>query len=248
MNTLIIIPHYGSNEHLAKLLPTLGVEYPGDEALDNTSLVIPFKHGEIYIWNNNLRNLGFTKACNEGIRYAMNIGFDIVWLLNNDTTVENIDLAILSLYEEFTSNPKTGVVGFKILSMDDPDFIHHGGTGVAFPAGAHKVGYVSQGNFDKRTKEGWVTGASMAISSGCILDCGCMDERFVNYGSDSDFCYTARSKGFDVVYLPIPIQHKIGQSARPSQEQIVVIKGDMLYFANKWINGKLYHDLSSETF
>lgn len=248
MNFLVVIPHFGSNDYLRKLLPTLGAEYPGDEALDQARIVLPFKHGEIFIWNNNLINHGFTKACNEGIRYGQNEGFDVIWLLNNDTEVEDMQKAVEAIEEEFTNNPKTGVIGFKIIAMDDSDFIHHGGTGAAFPSGQHKIGRVSNGDLDKRTKEKWVTGASMAISAGCVLDCGVMDERYINYGSDSDFCYVARSKDFDVVYLPVHIRHRIGQSANPSPEQIKVIRADMLYFANKWLNGKLFHDLDSEHF
>lgn len=246
MKFLIVVPHYGTNKHLETLLPSLGVDYPGDEAMDDVRIVVPFKHGEIFIWNNNIRNLGFTKACNEGIRYAQNEGFDVIWLLNNDTEVVDIERAIESLELEFTSNAKTGIVGFKIIAMDDHDFIHHGGTGSPFPAGVHKVGRVSSGDLDIRTREGWVTGASFAISSGCALEIGVMDENFVNYGSDSDYCFVARRSGFDVIYLPIPIYHKIGQSSSPSPEQAKVLKSDMLYFAGKWINGKLFHDLDSE--
>jgi GT2 family glycosyltransferase len=248
MDFLIVIPHFGSNTYLAKLLPTLGAEAPTDDELETTNpLIAHASNGAvIYIWNNNIRNLGFTKACNEGIRYGQNNGFDVVWLLNNDTEVDDIKETLNALEKEFLENTKTGVVGFKILAMDNPDFIHHGGTGDAFPAGVHKVGHVVNGELNKRTKEKWVTGASMAISAGCILEIGTMDEHFVNYGSDSDYCYRARLAGYDCVYLPIPVRHRIGQSQNPSPEQMKVIKGDMLYFANKWINGKLFADLALE--
>lgn len=246
MNHLVIIPHWGTNAHLVKLLPSLGVEFPGDEALEDSRLIIPFKFGEIFIWCNNIRNLGFTKACNEGIRYGLNQGFDSLLLLNNDTEVENFVELFEGIEKEFTENPKTGIIGFKNLAMDDTDWIFHGGTGAAFPAGVHKVGHVSNGDLNVRTKEKWVTGASLAISSGCAMEIGTMDENFVNYGSDSDYCYVARSAGFDVVYLPIAIKHVIGQSANPSDAQMKVIKSDMLYFANKWISGRRFYDLDSE--
>jgi GT2 family glycosyltransferase len=246
MNTLIIIPHYGSREHLDRLLPSLGVSpLPKGELLD-ASYVIPATFGQIFIWNNNIYNAGFTKACNYGMRYGVNHNFDIFWLLNNDTVVPNIHEAIKALEDEFQNSPTTGVCGFKILSMDDPDFIHHGGTGQAVPAGVHKVGRVSLGQYTEKTKEKWVTGASMAISAGCLMEVGLMDEKMVNYGSDSDYCYRARYSGFDVVYLPIPIKHKIGQSQNPSEAQITQIRHDMLVFHSKWIIGKAFHELDSE--
>ena len=247
MKFLIIVPHYGSNEHLVKLLPSLGYgDRVTDEMFEDTTIILPVHYGEIFIWNNNLHNLGFTAACNEGLRYGMNHGFDVFWLLNNDTEIINATETISSLEWEFTEHPETGVVGFKILSMDDPDFIHHGGTGACIPAGVHKIGRVSLSQLEKRSYEKWVTGASMAISAGCVLEIGLLDGRMFNYGSDSDFCYRARWAGFSVVYLPIPIKHKIGQSQNPSLEQIRVIKGDMLTFQCKWLNGKVFHELDNE--
>jgi hypothetical protein len=249
MKFLIIIPHFGSDEHLKRLLPSIGITLTDAELSDavlNTSVVLPFKGGEAYIWNNNIRNIGFTKACNEGIRYGMNEGFDVMWLLNNDTEIIDFKKALDDIEAEFVKSPKTGVIGFQIRTFDDDDFIHHGGTGQAFPAGVHKVGRVSLGNLQERTEEHWVTGASMAISSGCILEIGMLDEKMVNYGSDSDYCFRARYNGFRVVYLPIPILHKVGQSGNPSPEQVKVIKTDMLVFQNKWMTGKAYYDLDKE--
>jgi GT2 family glycosyltransferase len=243
---LVVIPHYGSDEYLKELLPTLGVTDLSDTIFEQKNSVIPFKYGEIFIWNNNLINVGFTRACNQGIRYAMNYGFDVVWFLNNDTKVVDLAKAVEDMEKEFSDHGATGVVGHKILSMDDPDFIHHGGTGACIPSGVHKVGRVSMGNLDERTQERWVTGASFAIVAGVALEIGVLDERMENYGSDSDYCYRARYAGFDVVYLPIPILHKIGQSANPSPEQVRVMKSDMLAFHSKWLTGKSFHDLDTE--
>jgi GT2 family glycosyltransferase len=229
-----------------KLFPTLGLPVPTDDDLLDVRVTVPFKYGEVYVWNNNLRNLGFTKACNEGLRYGLNNGFDVIWFLNNDTQVPDLQMAIQSMEAEFSANSETGIVGHKILAMDDPDFIHHGGTGACVPSGVHKVGRVSMGQLNERTLERWVTGASFAVTAGCALEIGTMDEKMVSYGSDSDYCYRARLAGFKVVYLPIPIIHKIGQSQTPSPEQMRVIKADMLYFQSKWMFGKVFYDLDSE--
>lgn len=249
MRFLIVIPHYGPTSHLNKLFPSLGLSSEVPEDLEKSSrTILPFKYGEVFVWNNNVTNIGFTRACNEGIRYAQNEDYDVIWLLNNDTQVVNLEDAIKSLEAEFIDNPKTGVVGFKILAMDDEDFIHHGGTGQCVPAGVHKIGRVTLGQLNVRTVEKWVTGASLAITSGCAMDVGVMDERMVNYGSDSDYCYRARYAGFDVVYLPIPIIHKIGQSQNPSEQQVRLIKSDMLHFQSKWMLGKVFYDLDNEQF
>lgn len=246
---LVVIPHYGDDEHLVKCFESLKIEKPTEDEMKEVVFMRPFKYGEVFVSNNNLYNVGFTEASNVGIRYGLNNNFDIFWLLNNDTQVVDLEQAIKDLEEEFTrQGSTTGVAGFKILAMDDPDFIHHGGTGQSFPAGVHKIGRVSSDQLNERTLEKWVTGASMAISSGCLMETGLLDNKMVNYGSDSDFCYRARLAGFNVIYLPIPVLHKIGQSQNPKPEQVKVIKSDMLHFRDKWISGKLFFDLDSEVF
>jgi GT2 family glycosyltransferase len=246
MTFLVLIPHYGSDDLLRALLPTLHCEIPSDEELKKPLIVKPFKHGEVLIVNNNEVNLGYTKACNIGLRRTVDSGYDVCWLLNNDTKVVDLEGAISALENEFENNPSTGVVGFKILSMEDPDFIHHAGTGDCVPAGVHKVGSVSAGQYEQRTKERWVTGASMAILGNCIVETGIMDDHMVNYYSDSDYCYRARYARYEVVYLPISIKHKIGQSANPSPEQQRVLKSDMVVFYSKWITGRRFNDLNLE--
>jgi GT2 family glycosyltransferase len=248
MRTLIIVPHYGSIDHLRKLFPSLGLtDKDVDACTERVSIFTTF-YGAVLVVNNNLENWGFTKACNIGMRYGLTSDYDILWLLNNDTDVPDIHKALTELEKEFVDNPKTGVVGFKICSMEDPDFIHHGGTGQCIPTGVHKVGYVSQKQYDKRTFEHWVTGASMAISAGCLLATGEMDEKMENYYSDSDFCYRARYCDYNVVYLPIPILHKIGQSAKPSEEQTRVMQKDFLVFQAKWLSSRAFMELSAEAF
>ena len=154
-----------------------------------------------------------------------------------------------SVSGEFNNHFDTGVIGSCIVTLDDIDFIHHGGTGAAFPAGVHKVGRRSLGQLSQRTYERWVTGASVFIRRELIEMIGLMDENLVNYGSDSDYCFRARTANFKVVYLPtVVVRHAVGQSANPSPNQERQIKADMLYFSIKWVNGKLFHDLENEVF
>lgn len=244
-STLIIIPHYGSDDLLTGLLSSLVVEWEG--ALGSRrEVVIPFAWGEIYVVNNNLENRGFTRGCNEGIKYALAQDFRTVWLLNNDTVVPDVGAAVRDFLCELDLHPKTGVIGAKILSLTNPDFIHHGGTTAVFPGGLHKHGFVSKGDLATRTRERWVTGASFVISRECLVHVGLLDEQFFNYASDSDYCYRARAAGFDVIYLPVPILHAIGESAHPSPMQLEVLRSDMTHFEKKWITGRLFAELEKD--
>lgn len=248
MNTdsfFIIVPHFGSDEHLRRLLASLRVSFPAD--LSKTRmLVAPFSNGTIVVVNNNLENRGFTAGCNEGIRYAIGEGAEAVWLLNNDAVVPDLGGALQAFKGEFTENKRTGVIGCKILSLQDPDFIHHGGTAEAFPHGSHKQGLVSRGDYSHRTKERWVTGASFVISRECLLRVGMLDEGFFNYGSDSDYCYSARRAGFDVVYLPVPVLHLFGGGEGSTPLRTESLRRDMEYFEAKWVTGALFRRLDTD--
>lgn len=246
MKILIVIPHYGPDEYLKELLPTIKCSYK--EMTGDCEIISETTEGvvNVLVINNNVENRGFTAACNLGIYRAIEGGFDACWLLNNDTKVVDFEDAVRQISKELAEHPDTGVIGCKVLSMEDPDFIHHAGTGNPIPAGVHKVGRVSQGQYTIPTLERWVTGASVILSRACMREIGFMDSRMHNYYSDSDYCYRARYAGYSVRYLPIEVQHKIGQSAQPSKAQELVMKRDMLAFYSKWITGKAFSDLNLE--
>lgn len=247
MKFLVIIPHYGDDDYLIRCMKSLGCENfsLASEVVDVQTVN---DRMDVYIYNNNIHNVGFTEANNCGLRYGIMNGYDAFWLLNNDTEVENIEKALDAFYHEFLAHFDTGVIGCKIVSLEDPDFIHHAGTGACVPAGVHKVGRVSASQYEERTLERWVTGASMVLNARLVREIGVLDKNMVNYGSDSDYCYRARAAGYRVVYLPVTIRHKIGQSAHPSPKQMKVLRTDMLYFQAKWMYGKVFFDLDREQF
>lgn len=236
----ISIVHYGERQILDNLLATL----PNDT---DTSRGVFFS----LIHDCNIENIGFTAGNNTLIKTHLSQEYDWIWLLNNDTIIPKETL--ININEKLNLNPfnksldNIGIIGFKILSMDNPDLIHHAGTLQAYPNGIHKSGSVRLRQFEKRTFEKWVTFASVLIRREVFETCGLLDERFFNYCSDSDFCYTARSRGWKIIYEPtFVIQHKIGQSGNPSPEQKKIMAQDHINFSNKWINGKSFFDLDKE--
>lgn len=223
---------------------------------------------QVKIFNCNENNIGFTSGNNrlisQFIKQNINTDdisskpfYDWIWLLNNDTTVpketliaiqEELELKINGVDFSYIHDIEdVGIIGFKILSMDNPDLIHHAGTVQAFPNGVHKSGSVKLRQFTKCTEEKWVTFASVLIRREVFETCGFLDERFFNYCSDSDFCYTARSRGWKVIYKPtFVVHHKVGQSGNPNPEQQKIMVQDTIQFQNKWMSGKLFYDLDHE--
>jgi len=227
----ICIVDYGKKEYIDKCIESFG-QLPDEFELET--------------FDCNKENIGFTRGNNELITKFLTKDVDWVWLLNNDTTVPSYTIAnILEILP--TVDPQIGVIGFKILSMSQPDLIHHAGTVECFPAGIHKSGSDKLKQFRKVTNEKWVTFASVLIRANTFKCVGLLDSQMFNFFSDSDFCYRARYNGWKVIYHPrFVVFHVIGQSQNPTSAQLGILNNDSLVFQNKYINGKMFFDLDKE--
>lgn len=249
MKVGIAIVDYGDKQLLENCLKSIDttIQYYDDYDAIGGKVYQTSTKLHVIVKDNNKDNVGFTLGNNRIIKkYLDNTEFDWIWLLNNDTTVPKE--TVVSIEKVLpTLDKEIGIIGFKILSMDNPDLIHHAGTARCFPSGEHKSGSVRLHQFNKRTTERWVTGASMLIRREVFESIGLLDAHMINYYSDSDFCFRARYAGFKIIYEPIfVIHHKIGQSQNPSPEQQTQLRKDGLVFQNKWLNGKTFFDLDKE--
>jgi hypothetical protein len=176
--------------------------------------------------DNNEVNRGFTKAVNEGIKAG---SAPHIWLLNQDAIV--LEGAQEALLNRFKNDPKVGIVGSMQIDSENPDLIRHGGTTRAFPAGVHKSGLISMGHCRFPEKQTWVNYASVMISREMTQKIGLLDENLFLVYSDSDYCYVARSKGYDVWYEPgSKVIHRLNASKNVSEWH----QKDMQAFMKKW--------------
>jgi len=213
----VVIPHFGDQEKLTNCIDSL-VNVDG------------FDPAYLYVVDNNTNNLYFTIAVNKGIEQALAEGCDYVWILNNDTKVDpNYINASLN---RFSKNKKIGIVGGKNLKTEKPDRIFWGGSYNAFPAGQHKAGYVSRGDLDKATRETWATFSSVIIKAQTYHDVGGLDNSMRMIFSDSDFCFSAAQKGWQIWYEPKAIVlHDTGVSARGANDDLKkIFRSDKVAF------------------
>jgi GT2 family glycosyltransferase len=180
----------------------------------------------LHIIDNNQVNRGFTKACNEGI--AAGTG-EWIWLLNQDAVV--LPGAQEGLINRFNYHPKVGIVGSMQRDPTDPDIIRHGGTLRAFPGGIHDGGRVSMGHCSIPKKQTWINYASVMLKREMVQEIGPMDDSLFLLFSDSDYCYYARSKGWEVWYSPeSQVLHRLNASKTITEWH----KKDMEAFMKKW--------------
>lgn len=121
-------------------------------------------------------NLGFGKANNIGIRKAMELGFDYVFLLNQDAYI--FGDTIRNLISEAEKNPDYGIISPLHFSSDEKTLDSNFKT--------YSDRKISVEN--SLTKVKFVNAAAWLISKKCIEKTGLFEEWFSHYGEDRNYC------------------------------------------------------------
>lgn len=225
----VIIPHYGRPDQLDRCCAHLRRQS------------VPV---EVFIRDNNRDNVYFTAAVNEGIRRFLNGGSDTLIVLNQDMYLDAT--AVAAMVRFMDAHPRCGIGAPLQLHPARPDYVIWGGSHEAFPVGRHVHGPLS--DFTADAPIAWANGACLILRLEMVREIGLMDKNLVFIGSDSDYSFTARARGWEVWRIAgargIHEHGASGVSANPVIEAIKL--DDMRYFARKWLTGDLYRSLAPE--
>ena len=187
-------------------------------------------------------NLGFAGGNNVGIRYALARGFSHVWLLNNDTVVNEYSLT--ALLQRMLTDPSIGMCGSTLIYFHHPEQIQAlGGSsfdprtgigqhlGLGCPTSQLPEPSVIEARMD------YVVGASMMVSREFLLQVGLMCEDYFLYFEEMDWAMRATGR-FRLGWAPDSlVWHKEGGSIgsdhrlRPSATSLRYIYRNRLRFA-----------------
>ncbi len=157
-------------------------------------------------------NLGFTKACNQGIKKAKG---KYVLLLNSDTLV--LADTLLKTVNFLEKNPLAGAVTCRIELPNgkiDPAshrgfptpwnaFCYFSGLEKLFPKIKIFGGYhQTWQDLDKIHEIDACSGAFFLVRKSVIDKVGLLDERFFMYAEDLDWAYRIKKAGFKIFYYP----------------------------------------------
>jgi len=222
---LAVIPFYKRKDQLDRCLTALA---------QSTYPVTPWIH------DNSNENIGFTKAINLGLKGAIAKGSTYALLLNQDCYV--FPETVANLVALMEKRPRCAVAGAKQMWARDPNVIVHGGCHEAFPRGRNITGSKSRGDCAVSLPMPWVNGAIVLVRIAALVEIGLLDENMILVGSDSDLCYTARARGWEVWYCAeAECLHEEGATASTREEQFLeTMKKDMLYWRDKWLGPNLY--------
>lgn len=193
-------------------------------------------------------NVGFSVGNNIGIKKALKMGAQVVYILNNDTEVDP-NLFFRS-YRYVAGKPQ--IAGGKIYYAKGYEFhdVQKGQGNILWYAGGYMdwsmaiarhygVDEVDKGQHDKIRPVDFITGCFIAVPRSVFAKIGLLDEPFFLYLEDSDFCLHAASAGIQVMYNPNLVVYHRNSSSTVAGSPLV----DYYITRNRFFIGKRYGSL-----
>ena len=197
-----IIPYYKNSSQLARCLSHLEAQ---------TVSV------DIFIRNNDEDNVYFTSAINEGIKQYLGRPCKYMLVLNQDMYLEHN--AVEQMTEFMDSHPRCGIGAPLQLHSSNPAYVVFAGGCQAFPMGKHAYGDLKE--FTKDQQILWANGACMILRKEMIQEIGLLDKNFLLIGSDSDYSFTARLRGWQVWRIERDSRAGRGRKALRAEHRMV---------------------------
>lgn len=189
----------------------------------------------------NRENMGFAKGNNLGIRYVMQNGhFDYLFLLNNDTVLEN------NCIEELLNGVGYPEEIFKVAVpqirlFDEPDTIWNCGGKLYYHLGIRKYFFANKNKSlcpKKNFQVSFVTGCALLIHAEIFKRVGLLTEKFFFGEEDWDFSLRMIENKIKMYCLPNAVLfHKVSRTANVFFTKSQSLKV-CLYYINRMVNLK----------
>ncbi|MBV4412035.1 glycosyltransferase family 2 protein [Enterobacteriaceae bacterium YMB-R22] len=194
----------------------------------------------------NLENYGYAGGNNRGVIFALqDVDCEFVWILNNDTRVD--DSALRSMVVKMRADANIGICGSLLIFDSARDKVQ--GVGGKFD----KYFCISEHVYENREVEeilkiddkdfviDYVIGASMLVRRELFDKIGLMFEDYFLYYEEIDFCLRAHMQGYKIgVAKESFVYHKVGLSIGQGKS----IFADYLSVKNRLIVSRRFYPKS----
>lgn len=157
----------------------------------------------------NAENLGFAKACNQGIAASKG---HYVFILNPDTVLEkNSIYELISICE---SDGKVGICGPKVLMLQSPNRINSVGMAFDRYGRCNHIGdgELDNGQYNTIAYVPMVAGSAMFCRKEMLIDIGGFDEDYFAYHEDAELCLRAWYMGWKCLNVPNAVVYHMRNS------------------------------------
>lgn len=148
------------------------------------------------------QNIGFAGGNNKGIKWALENGFDYVYLHNNDGFVAvNVFEPIVKAMEEDRS---IGIVQSQLILHPDTEYLNNAGNSF------HYLGFGYCNEYRSKVADvklppvkeiSYASGAAMLVRCDLIKEHGMLNEDFFLYHEDLEWCFRFRTLGYKTVLV-----------------------------------------------
>lgn len=183
-------------------------------------------------------NLGFAGGNNIGIKEALKLNSDYVFLLNNDTLIEKNTIEYI--LRDINNIKNCGIIAPKICYYPDTKRIWYAGGRinwrkcVTIHLGEKKI---DNGNYDKIKKTDFITGCAMFIKLDVVKKVGFMPKEYFMYFEDVDYCEMIKKAGYYLYFDGnAKIYHKVSASSGGEESAFSIEYGtrNRKYFITKY--------------
>jgi GT2 family glycosyltransferase len=212
----IVIPHKGGKDILIDCLQSIAessyknltVVVIDNGSNDDSIQFVQNRYPDIEILSNK-ENVGFSKAVNQGVLYALSKGCDYIFLLNNDTVLHPECIKNLINSVNYNGCPETiGAVGPKILNFGSDREVWFMGAKIDLYRGIWQKAHERANQI---TEVESVSGCAVLFSIDIFSKIGMFDENFYTYVEDFDFFIRLNRSNFKIIINPdAKVWHKGG--------------------------------------
>jgi GT2 family glycosyltransferase len=196
--------------------PRLGVLAVDDGADEESRELLHRSLGPRRVLQNE-RPLGAVRAVRAALDRPMAKGADFLLVVEPSASLDRDAVGRLVEAAVGIGVEDVGVVGAKIVDMDDPRSLRDIGRSsdrFGHPASALQPGEIDQGQFDRVLEVLCVSSAAMLIAREAWERAGVWDERLDRAHADLDLCWRIRVAGYRVVMTPLARVRLAGTAAR----------------------------------
>jgi GT2 family glycosyltransferase/glycosyltransferase involved in cell wall biosynthesis len=169
-----------------------------DCSSDETAELVPRMEGVVYLRNE--ANSGFIVSCNRGAAKARGA---YLFFLNNDTVVKPGWLS--RLLETFADEPRTGIVGSKLVYPDGR--LQEAGGIIWRDASGWNYGKFDdpqKPEYNYLREVDYCSAAALMVPKSLFQKLGGFDEKYAPaYYEDTDLAFKVRKDGYKVLYQPL---------------------------------------------
>ena len=189
-----------------------------------------------------VENGGFAKGNNAGLKFAQEIGDgDFFWVLNNDTTLDELalDQLVGAVILDRKAERKVGLYGSKLRYYSHPELLQAmGGQYNKWLGSMKEVGNleIDKGQYDTNTTPNVLIGAAIFVTIDFLKEVGYFNEIYFIYFEEIDWAERGRKLGWGLKVVPSSVvYHKQGMATQASglQNDQKSKLSDFYYFRNR---------------